>query len=58
MINWKEKCEEATKLIESCFDENNPNDGLSFDERLNMKMENVDEDVANIVGQARSWNND
>lgn len=57
-MNWKEKCEEATKLIESCFDENNENDGLSFDERLNMKMQNVDEDIANIIGQARSWNDD
>lgn len=36
MVNeeFKRKIENMTQLIESCWDENNPNDGLSFDERL------------------------
>jgi len=38
-MNFKEKCNKATELIESCWDENNPVDGLSFDERLNKKLE-------------------
>lgn len=40
---FKQKCEGMTKLIESCWDENNPDDGLSFDERLEKKLsENED----------------
>lgn len=31
---FKRKCDKLTDLIESCWDENNPNDGLTFDERL------------------------
>lgn len=41
--DFKCKCDKLTELIESCWDENNPNDGLTFDERLNMKLsENPD----------------
>ncbi|MDD6256513.1 hypothetical protein [Methanobrevibacter boviskoreani] len=35
---FKKNIEDMTALIESCWDENNPNDGLSFDERLEMKL--------------------
>lgn len=38
MEEFKKKCEALTKLIESCWDENNPHDGLTFDERLNKKL--------------------
>lgn len=40
MVNeeFKRKIENMTQLIESCWDENNPEDGLSFDERLQMKL--------------------
>lgn len=40
MVNeeFKRKINDMTELIESCWDENNPNDGLSFDERLEMKL--------------------
>lgn len=31
---FKRKCDQLTDLIEDCFDENNPDDGLTFDERL------------------------
>lgn len=35
--DFKQSCDNMTKLIESCWDENNPNDGLTFDERLAAK---------------------
>ena len=40
MVNeeFKRKINDMTELIESCWDENNPEDGLSFDERLQMKL--------------------
>ena len=36
--NFKRKCDELTDLMESCFDENNPDDGLTFDEWLADKL--------------------
>lgn len=43
MDEFKHKCESLCELIESCWDENNPNDGLTFDERLEKKLsENPD----------------
>ena len=30
--SFKESCRDMTKLIESCWDENNPDDGLTFDD--------------------------
>lgn len=40
---FKKKCDNLCELIESCWDENNPDDGLSFDERLQRKLaENPD----------------
>ncbi|WP_198016036.1 hypothetical protein [Methanobrevibacter wolinii] len=40
---FKKKCDKLTELIESCWDENNPNDGLTFDERLQKRLsENPD----------------
>ena len=35
--DFKQSCDNMTELIESCWDENNPNDGLTFDERLAAK---------------------
>lgn len=41
--DFKRKCDDLTDLIESCWDENNPDDGLTFDERLEKKLsENPD----------------
>lgn len=37
----KETCDKMTEIIESCWDENNPDDGLTFDERLHQKLENL-----------------
>ena len=40
---FKKNIEDMTALIESCWDENNPKDGLTFDERLQRKLaENPD----------------
>ena len=40
MVNeeFKRKINDMTELIESCWDENNPNDGLTFDERLQKRL--------------------
>ena len=41
--DFKCKCDKLTELIESCWDCNNPDDGLTFDERLENKLsENPD----------------
>lgn len=42
MKSFEESCVDMTKLIESCWDKNNPNDGLTFDERLAAKVANLD----------------
>ena len=52
MKTFKESCEDMTELIISCWDENNPNDGLTFDERLAQKtanLEGTDREVINKV---------
>lgn len=36
--DFKEKMDRLTLIIESCWDENNPDDGKSFDERLQEKL--------------------
>ena len=41
MKTFEESCEDMTELIESCWDENNPNDGKTFDERLKNKIKNL-----------------
>ena len=41
MKTFEQSCADMTKLIESCWDDNNPNDGLSFDERLTNKIQNL-----------------
>ena len=40
--DFKKSCDDMTKLIESCWDENNPNDGKTFDERLAEKTANLE----------------
>ncbi|MBR1748241.1 MAG: hypothetical protein IJ743_00430 [Bacilli bacterium] len=39
--NLKEACDKMTEIIESCWDENNMDDELSFDERLHRKMDSL-----------------
>lgn len=38
MKSFEESCVDMTELIESCWDENNPKEGLSFDERLQRRL--------------------
>ena len=35
---FKRNIDAATDIIVSCWDENNPDDGLTFDERLQKKI--------------------
>ena len=42
MKTYSEACEDMTQLIESCWDSNNPDDGLTFDERLAAKVANLE----------------
>ena len=52
---FKKNCEEATKFIESCFDENNENDGLTFDERIQKRADELPAPVRNIVVASQNW---
>ena len=52
MKSFEESCVDMTELIESCWDENNPDDGKTFDERLAEKtanLEGMDRQVMNKV---------
>lgn len=52
----KEKVDQATKIIESCWDENNPNDDKTFDERLAETIANCeDEEIKRILKGAAEW---
>ena len=46
---FKQNCNAATDFIVSCWDENNPDDGLSFDERVQSRLNDLDPDVKRIV---------
>ena len=49
MEEFKRKVDLAVEVIESCFDENNPNDNLSFDERLQRKIDGCDDEVVESI---------
>lgn len=55
MKTFKQSCEDMTQLIESCWDENNPNDGLSFDERLAAKTANLKGTDKTVMDQVIGW---
>ena len=40
--SFTESCTDMTELIISCWDENNPNDGKTFDERLTEKVKSLE----------------
>ena len=40
---FKRNIDKAVSLIESCWDENNPDDGLTFDERLDKVIEECED---------------
>ena len=53
-MSFKKKIDKAVELIESCWDENNPDDGLSFDERLDKVIDECsDDDVKQIIINAK-----
>lgn len=55
-MDIKEICIKATEFIESCFDENNIDDGLTFDERLKIRTEELeDEDIKNIISLSKDF---
>lgn len=48
-MSFKEICDKAVEVIESCWDENNPNDGLTFDQRLEKKIKEIDDEELKTV---------
>jgi len=52
---FKKNIDEATDFIVSCWDENNPEDGLSFDDRIKARIDSLDEDVRRIVESSIDW---
>ena len=55
--DFKKSCDDMTKLIESCWDENNPNDGKTFDERLAEKTANLEGTDKLVMDQVVGWSN-
>lgn len=45
----KQACAKMNEIIESCWDSNNPNDGLTFDERLHQKMEDLSDEDKDLL---------
>ena len=53
---FKQDIDKAVSLIESCWDENNGDDGLTFDERLDKVINDCDdEDLKAILVNAKEW---
>ena len=53
---FKMNINKAVELIESCWDENNGKDGLTFDERLDKVINDCDdEDLKAILVNAKEW---
>ena len=51
----KKIIDQSVEIIVSCWDENNPNDGLTFDERLNRTIEETsDETLKQILTKAKT----
>lgn len=50
-MNMKKAADKMTEIIESCWDENNPDDGLSFDERLHQKMESLPQEDKELLDE-------
>ena len=48
---FKKSCNDMTELIISCWDENNPNDGKTFDERLAEKTADLKGEDKNVMDQ-------
>ena len=53
---FKRNIDRAVELIESCWDENNENDGLTFDERLDKVIKECeDKQLKSILINAKEW---
>jgi hypothetical protein len=53
---FKRNIDKAVELIESCWDENNENDGLTFDERLDKVIADCsDEQLRAILINAKEF---
>ena len=52
---FKESCDNMTELIISCWDENNPNDGKTFDQRLAEKTQSLEGHDKTIMDQVIGW---
>ena len=55
MKSFKQSCEDMTELIISCWDENNPDDGKTFDERLAEKTANIKGQDKKDLDQVIGW---
>lgn len=55
MKSFRQSCEDMTSLIESCWDENNPDDGLNFDERLARKTANLEGMDRQVMNKVLCW---
>jgi len=54
--SFKRNIDRAVELIESCWDENNENDGLTFDERLDKVIADCsDEQLRAILINAKEF---
>ena len=47
--------ENMTDLIVSCWDENNPDDGLTFDERLSGKVKGLTGTDKEVMNRVIGW---
>lgn len=47
--------ENMTELIVSCWDSNNPDDGLTFDERLAQKTANLKGTDKEVMNRVIGW---
>jgi len=55
MKTFTESCEDMAELIESCWDSNNPDDGLTFDERLAQKTANLEGMDRKVMSKVICW---
>ena len=55
MKSFEESCVDMTELIESGWDENNPNDGKTFDERLAEKTANLEGMDRQVMNKVLCW---
>ena len=55
MKQWKKDIEDATDFLVSCWDENNPEDNLTFDERVRSRLDTLSPSVKEVVVNAMNW---